>query len=447
MNFIVIMSDTFRRDHLGAYGNNWIHTPALNKFAKEATVFDRYYTASFPTLPNRSDLFTGQYTFLTRSWDSFPRKVPHLPIYFYHEGYVTQLIHDTPHLENEGNHYDRGWMGWEWVRGQEIDRAPTIANVEIEYPAAREKLRFDAQITDQELRNVYFRQFESDWTTAQVVDKACKWLEYNYKADNFLLWLDIFDPHESFMAPEYFTERYYPGYKGDKIITPHYGPVGDVTKSELKYIQAAYAGEVTFVDKYIGWLLRKVEDLQLMDDTTIIFMTDHGFYLGDHGLLGKSNRTGPFPFFEQITHIPMMIKTPGKRMKKRCSAVIQPPDILPTMLDLAGAKMPEGLHGRSFKAVLEGKSYSGRNIAPMSHGIYDDMHALERRHTISTKTHAVLIGPDGAKPELYDLRTDPEQRKNVFKKQKDVAKRICGQFRKFLREHDAYHERVEKILV
>ncbi|MFC1736267.1 hypothetical protein ACFL1X_09125 [Candidatus Hydrogenedentota bacterium] len=91
--------------------------------------------------------------------------------------------------------------------------------------------------TERELRNNYFRRFESEWTTAQVVDKGCKWFEYNHKADKFLLWLDLFDPHESFDPPEWFVEPYCPNYTGDKVITPHYGPVGDLTKEELGYMK------------------------------------------------------------------------------------------------------------------------------------------------------------------------------------------------------------------
>jgi arylsulfatase A-like enzyme len=72
MNFILIISDTFRRDHLGCYGNTWIHTPNLDRFAAESVVFDRAYAASFPTVPNRRDVLTGRYTFTYSDWSPLP---------------------------------------------------------------------------------------------------------------------------------------------------------------------------------------------------------------------------------------------------------------------------------------------------------------------------------------------------------------------------------------
>ncbi len=445
LNFVVIMSDSFRRDHLGAYGNRWIRTPSLDEFARRATLFDRFYAASFPTIPNRSDCFTGRYTFLDRGWTKIPGGVKVMSQYFSEAGYVTQLINDTPHLMNQGSNFDRGFDGWEWVRGQEIDRFMTVANAKIRLPAAREKLRFDGRSTDRHLRNNYFRQFESDWTTAQVVNKACQWLEYNYKAPKFLLWLDIFDPHESWDPPPWFVDFYYPGYKGDRVITPIYGPVGDISKDEIRYVRAAYAGEVTFVDKYVGWLLRKLEDLRLLDRTAVIFCTDHGYYHGEHGLFGKSNRAGPFPFYEEIVHIPLMIMLPGKRARARTGALAQPPDLLPTMMDLAGLKIAPEIQGRSLKNILLGRGDGGRKLAPMSSGLHDDELVKARRLTLTTRSHSMLMGPEGARPELYDLRKDPAQKHNIFNRNKDAARRIQNSFRAWLAEMDFDPSRIDWI--
>lgn len=72
MNVILIYSDTLRRDHLGAYGNDWIKTPNLDRLASESVVFDRAYTASFPTVPNRHDVLTGRFTFTYAEWGPLP---------------------------------------------------------------------------------------------------------------------------------------------------------------------------------------------------------------------------------------------------------------------------------------------------------------------------------------------------------------------------------------
>ena len=79
MNVILIVSDTFRRDHLGCYGNPWIHTPHLNRLAERSIVFDQCYAASFPTVPNRADVLTGRYNFTYLGWKPLPQSEQTLP--------------------------------------------------------------------------------------------------------------------------------------------------------------------------------------------------------------------------------------------------------------------------------------------------------------------------------------------------------------------------------
>ena len=119
MNVIFIISDTFRRDHLGCYGNKWISTPNLDKLAGESVIFDQAHTASFPTVPNRMDLMTGCFTFVQYEWQPLPKNQVVLPDVLGKAGYVSMLIADTPHTLEDGYSFDRGFSGWKWIRGQE----------------------------------------------------------------------------------------------------------------------------------------------------------------------------------------------------------------------------------------------------------------------------------------------------------------------------------------
>lgn len=92
MNVIFIMNDTFRRDHLSCYGNDWIKTPNLAKFAQHAAVFDQYYIASYPTVPHRWDVFTGRYGFPTRGWQPLDAEDVTLAQLLARENYHTQMI-------------------------------------------------------------------------------------------------------------------------------------------------------------------------------------------------------------------------------------------------------------------------------------------------------------------------------------------------------------------
>ena len=125
MNIIVVMSDTLRYDHLGCHGNTWIRTPHIDAFSKRCMVFDRAYQASFPTIPTRTDMMTGRLTFPFRGWTPLPEDEVILSELLTDAGYVTMLLCDTPHLVRDGHQFDRGFLGWEWIRGQEGDRSIT----------------------------------------------------------------------------------------------------------------------------------------------------------------------------------------------------------------------------------------------------------------------------------------------------------------------------------
>ena len=118
MNIIVLVSDTFRYDYLGCNGNAWIGTAALDRFAERAVCFDRHYLSSFPTIPNRTDLFTGRYSFPFHGWQPLAAGIPVLSTIFGAAGYQSQLICDTPHLMKGVHHFDRGFDGAYWIRGR-----------------------------------------------------------------------------------------------------------------------------------------------------------------------------------------------------------------------------------------------------------------------------------------------------------------------------------------
>ncbi|HDM88549.1 MAG TPA: hypothetical protein ENG65_00970, partial [Candidatus Bathyarchaeota archaeon] len=118
MNILLLVSDTFRRDHLGCYGNREIKTPRLDWLASRSIVFNRCYTCSFPTVPCRADLFTGRWTFTYHGWQPLPLEEKVLAQILSENGYNTMGVADTPFLVKDGFHYDRGFKDFIWVRGQ-----------------------------------------------------------------------------------------------------------------------------------------------------------------------------------------------------------------------------------------------------------------------------------------------------------------------------------------
>ena len=127
MNIILCIFDTLRYDHIGFHGKVDIETPNMDRIASQAMVYDRAFSASYPTIPHRTDVITGKYGSPFHAWMPLPFSCPTLPRLLADEGYCTQLIHDTPHLVNGGHNFDYPFHPWTMVRGAEVDR-PWIDN-------------------------------------------------------------------------------------------------------------------------------------------------------------------------------------------------------------------------------------------------------------------------------------------------------------------------------
>jgi len=357
MNFIIIVSDTLRRDHLGCYGNDWISTPHIDDFARQAITFDRAYSASFPTVPHRRDLLTGRFTATYTGWAPLSPDETVLADVLASNGYVSMMVCDCPHILENGYHYDRGFDGFEWVRGQESDRWKTYPEAP-EHPCDPAKIRSAERLQKLHRRNVAHWQYESDTFVARTMTTAARWLEHNYKRDKFFLYVDTFDPHEPWDAPQWYVDMYDPGYTGQAVDYPLYSAVDFLTEAELEHCRALYAAEVTLVDRWVGVLLQKIKDLGLLKNTMVIFTTDHGFLHGEHGIIGKSliskNYFSYIPLYEEINHIPFIVCYPGAK-PRRSQALVQPMDVMPTLIHLSKTDDPGTMHGKSMAGVLLGK--------------------------------------------------------------------------------------------
>ena len=411
MNVILIVADTWRRDHMGCYGNEWIHTPNVDALAAEGTVFDNANFASYPTLPCRHDILTGRTTFPWRGWAGPEPDAVTLSGLVHDSGRVAYLITDIyHHWRRGGGTFWWDFSGFELIRGQERDRWITDADVDVKYPAPEYAER--EQIKPH-LRNAQFiRRDEEDWFAPQVFRRACRWLRHNAAHRDFFLMVDAFDPHEPWDPPRYFTDLYDPGYEGHEYVAPRYGEIaGYLTDAELRHVQALYAGEITLVDKWIGRLIGEVRQLGLMDQTMIVVTTDHGTYNGDHGLVGK-NRT----LYRCLSHVPMIVRHPELAHGRRVEKLVQPIDLFPTVLEAVGADVPEGIHGRSLLGLLAGDDAPWRDVALFGEhnkwcNLTDGEHVLHK----SPRTGETL---------LFHLPTDPGEETNLAASRPDEVHRM-----------------------
>ena len=466
MKIIVIVSDSFRWDFLGCYGNKWIRTPNIDRFAKKSIVFDKAYAGSFPTVPHRSDLFTGRYCFHTRGWAPLEPEEDTFPKILKKNGYYTKMITDTGNIVTGSMNFYKDFDDWEYINRNNLPKP----RKDVKVPCPKYKFRFPERGYWLYPRLINLK--ENEFFCARTMQRAAEWLEKNHKREKFLLYVDTFDPHEPWLPPQNYIDLYDPEWdesKGDVVFYPRYDYADYLTEGELKHMRALYAGMVTLVDKWVGFLLDKIEELGLFEESVVIFTSDHGKYLGEHGRVGKHtvlNGRDNWPLYEEVNHIPLIMSIPDMPKGKRCDALIQPVDIMATILDLAGVSIPNDLHGKSILPVLRGEMNQIREIAVSSGGPYfqpgphcgvtrppwlalpphmkpfvlSSDPAYISHSTITDGEWTLLYATKGVYAELYNLLKDPKQENNVIFENLEIAKRLHRKFYNFLKDIGASEE-------
>ena len=453
-NIVLLITDTFRYDNLGDRAPRPVRTPSLDRFLEErATEVGGFCTGSFPTIPHRTDVATGVLGWPHYGWQpidlSSPNHVAHL---LRDQGYVTQLICDCPHLFNA--RFQHAFDAAFQHRGQEGDKALLHLNDPIPTAMPMDKTRTRPTFRGHPLVDLHQwhnrnPRYEGDAFPFKTGNTAIRWLEENSAAGPFFLWVDFFDPHEPWDAPEYLVRRYDPQYDGQPMWHPNYGPASDYTEAELHNLWAHYAAEAEVVDRWLGRVLQKIDDLQLWDDTIVVLTSDHGMSIGEHGRTGKSNiHDGDeryWPIYPEIGHVPFLLAGGGVPRGAQVDLIAQPIDILPTLCDLAGVEMTpqQAFEGQSFaQAVLDGGGWhreyavSGCHVRPANN--------VPPRKAVTPflVTQEWGYAPVGARGrcELYDLRTDPLATTDVARDHPEVLIELHELLLTHLQEHGATEE-------
>ncbi|MCX7012445.1 MAG: sulfatase [Candidatus Sumerlaeota bacterium] len=437
MNVILLISDTVRSDYLGCYGSPWVQTPNLDALARESAVMTRFYTGSFPTGPMRKDTHSGRWTFPYANWQA-PRPTEEVLLAetIARRGYRTAYIGDT----NNSQQYLFGFDHKEIVTRQSSRFEETPEKVKL--PADARKLRYPENYITRIVRNAMGWAGEEDRSAPRTMRAAHRWLE-EHRADKkpFFLWIDTFDPHEPWDEPRYYIDLYDPGYKGDELIEPAYEPSAYASKREIEHMRCMYAGKLTMVDRWIGWLLDGIENMGLKDNTALIMTSDHGFYHGEHGLIGKMQlrREGGvckrWPLYATIAHPPLLLRIPGLKKGKRFDTFCQPADLMPTILDLARVPIPRRVQGESLLPVLRGEKKRLRDFAVSGTNYVQD-EEVRSPTCYRTKDWLYVYGGDEWRSELYDLKNDPDEKRNVLKQRLSVARDLHQRYLEFLESVD-----------
>ncbi len=491
MNVIVIMADSWRFDYLGCYGNDWIKTPNIDRLADDAVLFENAYAEGCPTVPTRRTLFTGRYTLPYSGWRKLTPDDTTLTDLLWTRRIQTAMVTDCPMMHMPGYGYARGFNTVDFVRGHQWDSyyQPVSHNLDLDRfhrpvlgentqgkqveigPSILARMELDDYLP---LRQTW--KSDEDQMVARTIKGGMQYLEKVDKTVPFFLWLDSFDPHEPWDPPSIWdpdlTCPYDPDYSGIELINPVATTVnGYLSDKESHHIRMLYAEKITMVDKWIGKFIDRLKDMDLYDNSLIIFLSDHGepFGNGEHGH-GIVRKCRPWPY-EELSHIPLIIRTP-EGAKGRISSFVETTDIAPTIMDFVDTHVANTnnvvsminpnvkqrpMQGKNLLPLIRGEAGAARDFAITGYfnfswslvsADYTYIHWLDSKENADrTKMSATVglakmeedteiwtcaPGTDAELPhqdELYDRRVDPFQTTNLFNEKPDLAAELRQELR------------------
>ena len=199
------------------------------------------------------------------------------------------------------------------------------------------------------------------------------------------------------------------------------------------------------MDKWIGRLIERVEDLGIADNTAIAFISDHGWYHGEHGYIGKHtvlDRNQGWQYYDEVARIPLLIRAPNLQQGVRSNLLMQPVDVGPTLMEIIGLEAPQDVHGKSALPALMGKGEPPREIAVTAR----DLRKAPGYRTYSAihdGTWTMQHAAEAAEPELHNVVQDPKQEHNVIADNTELASGLLIKYLEYLREIGAEEEQID----
>jgi arylsulfatase A-like enzyme len=354
MKTIFIMLDSLNRHYLPIYGNPWVRTPNIDRLAARGLVFDNHYCGSLPCMPARRDMLTGRLNFLEAPWgpiEPWDDCLPNL-LRTQRQTYSHMITDHYHYFHSGGENYHTLFDSWEFERGQEGDAwRPMVKPPEPPETRGRGKFRRAYWAN----RHWLDSERDEDYPTPRCFQRAIDFLDHNHDQDNWHLHLEAFDPHEPFDCPRRYLDLYNDIWDRYLYTWPQYGQIDPQLDDpeSIAHIQKQYAGTVSMADAWLGKLLDKMDTLDVWKDTTVIFTTDHGHLLSDHGYWGKNIMMD----YNELARIPLVVCSPGVtgggRIRQALTSTI---DLMPTVLDLYNTPPASFVRGKSLLPLLQADS-------------------------------------------------------------------------------------------
>ena len=473
-NLVFIFSDQQRYDTMRCYGNEWIQTPSLNALGSQSFVFQNAYVTQPVCTPARASIMTGLY--------------PHAA------GPVVNKLPLPPDVrtiaEMVSEDYLCAYFG-KWHLGDDVMPQHGFTewvSVEDERRATYSREEYRSRFSD-----YYYHLVNSGFTPKTEVfdanhrselpeefqmasflgDRAERFIQES-KDRPFVLFVSTFEPHSPNNGP--FNDLYDPGKlpvgpaflrkpeggpllnrtKADYFLRPMLEGKGQIedtymstyaavyndvsTEEGWRVLRARYFANVTLVDRMVGKITAALDSAGLADNTVVVFTSEHGDMMGDHGMLEKRS------FYEESSRVPLLMRIPWLSTEQRdIGGSVGHIDLVPTLLDLLGEHIPDHLQGESRLSVLRGaETLEGNDVfiewngvSPhigdrnFGHPTINRLNILPWRSVVSDRWKLNLCAGDQC--ELFDLNTDPYELNNLFNDpaQKDRIRDLAARIRQW----------------
>lgn len=375
-SFVLILIDTLRADHLGAYGYSRPTSPSLDALASRGILFEEAIAAAPWTLPSSMALMTGRLPSSHRVENDGMRLsagIPTLAEVLKSSGYTTSAV--VSHIYVSGLFgFDRGFDRFE------------------DFGLSRD-YRFEAGLEPR---------------AEKVSERALQEVRA-LKGRPFFLLVHYFDPHWDYDPPPPYSTRFTGPYagsiRGSYQSFSRYIPPGAVLSPEdRRHLEDLYDGEIAYTDSQVGRLVEGLRQEGAGEETLVLVTSDHGEEFKEHGSLGHGRN-----LYDEVVKVPLIVARLGSRgAPRRVAEQIRGIDLFPTLCELAGAKVPPGVQGKSLVPWLSGGREAARGA--VSETIRFDAY----RKSYREPGQKIIVRLEDNRREFYDLASDPGERRNLW---------------------------------
>ncbi len=436
-HIILIITDQQRLDTINALGFPYMQTPNLDRLVNEGVTFTSAYITAPSCAPSRASLFTGYYPHTTgiyknadRWTHSWVEDLAESGYYCVNVGkmhtfpYATPLgFHERYVVENKDRYLEQRWYFDEWDKAL---RARGLVKQQREFYRQKDDYRQRLGAFEWELPADAHPDFF-------VGDMAKWWIETKPRSERPLfLEIGFPGPHPPYDPTPAYAARYMdkdlpiqpvsaeeivgqpPPFQAMRVhnhVVDHDSVVHllDPTPEQRHRQRAYYLANVTMIDEKIGEILQALEDKGYLENAVVIFTSDHGDALGDHGHSQK------WTMYDIITRMPLIVWAPGRfeggrRYDDLCSLM----DIGPSILELAGLTPPAGMEAESLLPALQGEEWSGRDVVFAEHSRDGILQETDMMTMVRTRTWKLVHFLDEPFGQLFDLVNDPGEIHNLW---------------------------------